>query len=278
VISKFATDEDPDVIRDVRTSLTDMHEIFVTDKNYALYASFIRKTLQPALKRFGLMQKDGEAENVSLLRSSLIGFLADEGEDSAVMAFAEGQATAFLADPTTVDPSLIGICLTLACLNGDQALFDECRNRFETAKTPIDRARYLSCLGDFRDDQIVDQALAYALTGPLRSQERSRIPYSIAFQSSARQNFVLDWMMEHYDEIISQMPPPSRARLAYFLNGCDEARLAKGLAFFAEPEHNSPGINSRLARVAEAVSDCVSLRAREEGSVAAFLDEFVGAE
>jgi ERAP1-like protein len=66
---------------------------------------------------------------------------------------------------------MIDVVLYLTALQGDRALFDEFLQRFESAKTPGDRQRFLAVLGSFRDPDLVERALRYSLTGPLRPQE-----------------------------------------------------------------------------------------------------------
>jgi hypothetical protein len=65
-------------------------------------------------------------------------------------------------------PPMIDVVLHLAALQSDRALFDEFLQRFKSAKTPGDRQRFLAALGSFRNPDLMDRALRYSLTGPLR--------------------------------------------------------------------------------------------------------------
>ena len=272
VVSRFASDSDPDVIREVVDGFSLMRRVFVNDGNRSVFADLIRQSLSPTMDRIGLMPKEGEDEATALLRPSLIGFLADEGEDRDVMEFAKEQAGAYLKDPSSVDPSLAGVVLSLSAFDGDQALYDDYRGRAENAKVPSERSRFLSTLGQFRDSVITRQALEYALSDALKPQELGIIPRGVSSQSHMMDRKVFDWMTEHYDQIVAKIPPPSRSYLAFYASGCDEELLKKGLAFFSQPEHSGPGMEHRLERVKESTEDWVSLREREEASVAEFLN------
>ena len=274
VISQFANDKNPEVIRGVIGSIAGIHYVFENEDNRRQFAEYIRQTLQPSMERVGLVATDNEDESISRLRGSLIGILGDEGQDQHVLDFALAEAAKYMDDPLAVDPSLASLFVYFAAINGDQALFDEYKNRFENASDPRDRSRFLSCLGDFKDSSLVEQALDYALNGPLKPQEIGSIPGSVSNQSETMHDYVIGWMIEHFDVISSRIPPPSRAYIAYYASGCSEARLKTVSDFLTQPELGIPGIETRLARVAEGVRDCVDLRAREETAVAEFLAKY----
>src|SRR5262245_57348383 len=111
--------------------------------------------------------------------------MADEGKDESTLAWAEGQARAYLADPASVDPALAPMVVRLAAYRGDRALFDEYRRRFEGASEPGVRDLFLDALGAFRDPAIIREAYAYSLTGPLRPPEMFSIPMTIGRASEA---------------------------------------------------------------------------------------------
>lgn len=274
VIGRFANDENPEVIRGVMGGIYRIYHVFENENNSQQFARYISETLKPSLDRVGLVAAKDEDESITSLRGGLVGMLADEGKDQEVLDFALSEASKYMEDPLSVDPSMAGSFVYFAAVDGDQALFDEYKRRFENATSPRDRSRFLSALGDFKDSALVEQALDYALNGDLRPQEISSIPGSVSNQSEAMHDYIIDWLMEHFEEIYERIPPPSRAYVAYYASGCSEARLKTVSDFLTQPERSIPGIETRLARVAEGVHDCVDLKAREEASVAQFLNSF----
>ena len=278
VLQRFGADPAPEVVSTVISMLGGVRRVFIDDHNRAAFAAFVRRTLQPTVERFGLLPRAGEPEAVALMRPSLLGFMADEGDDTAALNIATVLADRYLQQPESVPAELAGVALSLAALRGDSALFEEYRRRFENATTPVERSRFLSTLGAFRDSTLVMRALAYALQGPLRPQERQTIPRTVAAQSPERADLVFDLLMAHYDEIVAWLPPPARAYLVFYADGCSEERLAKAREFFNAPERQSPGLQHRLERVAESVRDCVGLREREQDAVEAFLSQYAAAD
>ena len=205
-----------------------------------------------------------------MLRPQLLLWLGRDGGDPAVLAHATAVADAYLANPASVDPSVVDVALQLRALSGDRALFDEYRRRVETATVPADRERFLTALGYFRSPELVEEALRFAVTGPLRPQEIFEIPEGVR-TAVAQEDRPYRFMTENYDAIKAKLPPMFLAFLPHVAGGCSEERAKSASAFFAEPVHAAPGTDKEMAKVAEAVRDCATLRSREGGAVAAYL-------
>jgi len=270
VLEAFADDPAPDVVTAVLGSLGKVQGAFVPDALAEPFAAYVRRTLRPALDRFGMEPRDGEAETVALFRPGLLGWLGDVGEDPEVLAYADRLARAYLDDPAAVDPSLVGTALGLAAKRGDEALFETYVQRFEESKTPVERGRFLGSIGDFEDPALQRRALDYALAGPLRPTEMFAIPGSVG-GSDGGGDRVFDWFVDNYETISSKMPPDFRPFLVGIAGGCSAERLERGREFFTQPDHQVEGTMIQLGKVAAQVEDCVGLRQREGDAVAAYL-------
>ena len=272
LVGPLASDPQPEVVKAVLAGLGGVRRAFVASGVEERFAAYVRRTLGPALEHIGLDKAAGEPEAVTALRPSLVHWLGNEGRDPQVREHARGVARDWLAEPSSVDPSMAGTALEIAALDGDRALFDEYRQRFEGATIPAERARYLSALGAFRSPQLVEEGLAYAVKGPLRPQEMFAIPSSIASASPAAEERVYRWMTENYAAITSRLPPTVAATaLPYFAAGCSGERFAAARSFFSDPPRNLPGTEAELVKVGEIVKTCVGLREREGRAVAAYL-------
>jgi alanyl aminopeptidase len=203
--------------------------------------------------------------------------LADDAGDQELVKHGESLAAAYLTEPSSVDPALAAAALRISALHGDAARFTAFRQRFETAAVPVDRQRLLQALGDFRDDRLTDQAIAYVLTGPLRPQEIFVIPRVVAMGALKNENRAFEWMTANYDAIVDRIPPEQGAYLARFADGCSLERLEAAQRFFAsvrekEAARGITGTERELAKVADSVRNCVSLRDREGAAVVKFLE------
>jgi alanyl aminopeptidase len=266
----FTRAPEPEVVSGVLDALGNIKRVFVTPQLEGTFAGYVRRLIGPALERIGMERREAESESVSLLRPRLLLWLGRDGRDPAVLAHAGRLAAAYLADPASVDPSVVEVTLQLRALSGDRALFDEFKRRLEAATVPADRERFLSALGYFRAPDLVDEALRYAAAGPLRPQEMFEIPEGVR-TAVAQEGRPYRFVTENYDAIRAKLPPMYLVFMPRLAGGCSEERVKSASAFFTEPSHTAPGIEKEIAKVAEAVKDCAALRSREGGAVAAYL-------
>jgi alanyl aminopeptidase len=168
--------------------------------------------------------------------------------------------------------------IVLAARHGDRALFDDYRRHFETTRIPAERELYLVGLGSFRNPQLMEEALHYALTAPLRPQEFLMIPTSMAINSdgdgrganSDMPDLVFQWLTEHYAEVAERVPPQFSARILRLAQSCSSARLETTRAFFAEPEHHVQNGDREMERMSESIRECDGLHERESKRVENF--------
>lgn len=276
-LNYFADDSDPRVISTMLSGLDKVKNAFVTPELSVEFSTYVRRTLGPALKRFGLQTRPGEDEEVTRFRPQLIQWLGEEGNDPMVLQYADSLARVFMYDPTAIDPAMITTSVTLAVQRGDRAMFEDCKKRFETAQVPQQRSLFLSALGNFRDPVLVDEALNYSLSGPLRPNEFFNIPFSVV-SSPAYEDKVFEWQMSNYDAITAMIPPMFASYLPFMAGGCSRERLAKAQEYFSDPARSVPGTEETLAKVSDQVNDCAGLRDREGAKVAAYLKRFVASE
>ena len=269
VLQTFAADPDPQVVKGVLDGLEKVRGTFFAEEHDAEFAPFVRKALAPTIANYGMSKREGEKLAVTMLRPDLLETLGEAGRDEAVLAEMERLARSYVADSASVDPELAGTALRLSAIRGDAALFDTYRARFESAKVPVERARFLAALGAFRDPALIDRALDYVSTGPLRPQEIMSIPRALG-NNPAAQARTYAWMTAHYDQIAEKIPADYMVFMPYFAAGCSEERWKAAQSFFSEPAHAPQGTATELAKVGESVGDCVRLAAREGASIRSY--------
>jgi alanyl aminopeptidase len=270
LVASFSNDPRPDVIGALAPAVGRVKNIFVKPGMEPQFAAYVRRVFGPCAKRITYDRAPGEAEAISLLRPTILGWMAEEGQDPDALARAESMAKSFLDGSGTVDPSLVMGAVRLSALRGDQALYDRYRKRFEDAKVPTERTMFLQALGSFRDPKIRAEALDYAVTGPLRPQELFTIPQSM-LGNPAYQEDVFTWLTKNYDVIVKRIPPVYSVYLPYLGMSCEEDRLTRLQAFFSAPEHSPEGTDKEVARVMEMGKDCSDLRGREGVAVSQYL-------
>ena len=270
-LERLAADPEPMVVASVLDHFDDLQRAFVPADLEPAFAAYLRRALRPALHRLGPMPRDGESETATLVRPRLLFWLGDNGQDEEILRFAEEKAAAYLEDPGSVPPSIASVCLNLVSMNGDAERFEMLRQRFETAATPTERARYLGSLGWFRDPTVVERALDYSFSGPLRTNELFSIPRRVRQTAAGRQRAYV-WLTRNYAQLGERLPDMYQGFLPLFAGGCSAERLESAQAFFSRPEHQAAGTERALGRVAAQVNECLTLRAREGQSVRTFLE------
>ena len=270
LLARFADDDRPEVITALIEHLEKIKESFVVGDLKAPFTAYVRKTLSPALHRFGKERAEGEEDAVSVLRPELLRWLGLEGQDQAILDYADTLSRSYVEDPSSIDATLAGVALRLSASHGDMALFKQYRKRFEKTKVPAERSRYLAALGSFRDPKIVEAGLAYSLEGPLRPQETLSIAGRAA-DVPELQPIVWRWMTGNFKPIVERIPVNYGVNLVDYAGGCSTELLEQARVFFSAQGHDLPGVDTEIAKVADEVNDCARLRRREQPSVAAFL-------
>ena len=267
LLSRFANDPEPQVLSAMMGALGQIRTTFDTAENRAAFASYLRRTLGPALSRIGITPKEGEPYTVTGLRPELLTTLAIYGQDERVWEFVREELPKYLKDPSTLHPTLAGPLVVLSAMRGDEALFEEYRKRFETAALPADRSRYLAGLGRFRDPALKKKAREYALTGPVRANELFAL-FGVS-ETPEERDEAFEWFATNYDAIMKRLPPAFAYGLPSLASGCEPHRVARAREFFVG--RKVPGVERRLAQVEEQVTECAALKAREMRAVSDFL-------
>jgi alanyl aminopeptidase len=268
-LGRLASDPEPAMTRAVAEKLAAANRIVPAEAS-SDYAAFLRSVLGPQAAALGWRPAPGERIATTLLRPMLLQLVGDEGEDPALRAESRRLTQAALADASAVDESVADTVFALAARDGDRALYDAYRARFEGAASPGDRQRFLAALGRFEDPALAQAALDYSLTDAVRPTEMRTIFLAVGF-GSHREDMVFDWLTRNYSAVADRIPPFARAFLPFAAGGCSAERWKKAEAFFADPAHRAPGIEQQLAQVSDNVGACVRLREREGQAVKRWL-------
>jgi hypothetical protein len=151
-------------------------------------------------------------------------------------------------------------------------MYENYKLKAETTEIPSERRRFLGSLGSFRDHDLQEATLRYAIEGPLRPQEMFAVSQGIGGTTAGRDR-LYEWMTNNYDTILERIPPIYGSYMTYFAGGCSDTRLASAREFFSDPAHQVSGTDKMLAKVTDQVNDCLNLREREGEAVSRYLRE-----
>jgi len=273
IVGSFNLDPSPEVVARVAELLDRIHADFITDDLGDKYAVYLRNVLGEALGKIGLVRGKAESVHTASLRSDLMGLLGEKGGDAEIMKLARTQAAAYVKDPRSVDPSLAMTFLKLSAITGDARLFDKYAGKFETVKDPTARAHYLEALSNFRDPQLMDKALDYAMNGPVKPSRVYKIVFGQAWDETTRQR-LFDWVIANYDAIEKRVPAQALTYYPRIADGRSPELLEKARGFFLDEKHHSVGIEEELREVTDSVNLRVRLNRKHRDNIIKFLDNF----
>ncbi|MDO8543819.1 MAG: M1 family metallopeptidase [Opitutaceae bacterium] len=269
-ITAFAGDPEPEVTQKVVAQLAMVRGLLVPDGQRERFSDFSLSLLRPVLMRLGMKPVADEPIHLAPLRAALISELGKEGRDAAVIAFARELTARYLVSPRDVDPALASVALGVSARHGDAALWDAFRAAFEQAKNPAVRDLLIDALGAVREPAVVERALDYALSGPLNSTEFMRIPFALAGHPGQRER-VIDWVIQHFDELKNRASPQRIAGLISMAEGNDPVRFDKFREFLLDPLRTTQLAEKNILKATERMAQRTLLRERETEKVAAFL-------
>jgi aminopeptidase N len=144
-----------------------------------LIRRFVIDLVSPKFKQLGWDEKPGEPAEDRQLRARLAGALARAGDPAAI---AEGRArfARYLADPSSVSPSMIDFVITVAGRNADAATYDALATRAVQNQNNEERNRFRRALAVTADPALAQRTLQMALSPQLPPQMTTAIVPSVA--------------------------------------------------------------------------------------------------
>jgi alanyl aminopeptidase len=266
-----ANDSDPAVINALLDQLGNVQATLITPELREPFAGFLRELLSPTLARIGTDSVPGEDSAVTELRAQVLLWLADYGRDQAARALITSLADQYVAGdiPAT---DLAAVALRTAARWGTSETFEAYRERFEPLleTSPGDRRNFVRAIGSFRDPEVVQQVLDYALSGKLQPVDISTVLARLAGWED-NLPLLLDWAMENDARLRERLPGGSMADAPAMLCGCSTDNLETIAGFYGAKERFVAGIDGEIEAALANARECATLRQRELDSVRSFL-------
>ena len=134
------------------------------------------------------------------------------GDDPQVIAEAKTIAGKYLADPSSVEPTLAHAAVSIAAIHGDEALYDQLQHISVTSTNPEVAVSALYDLARFRDPALEKRTLEYAISGKVRNQDSASL---IGVLLANRETRELAWkfVQDNWDKVKAQTTMSSGGRL-----------------------------------------------------------------
>jgi aminopeptidase N len=157
-------DADPQIWGDIAESFSGIHQYYRGDKvRQARFDAFAIKQLKPVFARVGWQSKADESDPTAILRTQLIGVLADLGDVDTVKEVRR-RFDARATDPKAVPPALLKTVFAVVARSADAATWDKLHAMAKAETTPLIKDRLYALLSITEDDALAQRALDLALT------------------------------------------------------------------------------------------------------------------
>jgi len=246
--------------------------IAATDAQRAKLAEWVKAAYLPRLEQLGYQRKAGEAEDASLLRSTLAGSLAFEFKLPEVRAALLKQGEAALKakadgglDLGAADPDLLGDALGVAVQEHGKSAVDALIAELPKTSDPALRNGILAGLASVEDPALTEQVRDFALTKPVKVGEMAML-LSAGRDTETQRNALWQWFTAHYPQILDRTGSFSGGRLPSLAGGggCSSAEFDRLQAFFKDRSKDAAGIERGLAQTGESIQLCSALKAKQD--------------
>ncbi len=236
-------------------------QIAATDEERKALSAWVRANFKPDYEKLGA-PSDSDTPEKKELRASLFGALGTIGEDPDIIASAKQIADKYLANPSSIEPTLGQTATSIAAINGDAAFFDRLQKTFETAENPQLQETALRLLAQFKDQSLERRALDYTVSNKVRNQDAA-IEFLIMLRGRNTRDQAWQFIQQNWDKVQAQL---TTSMGAYLVGGtgsfCSADIRDQVESFFST--HKVAASERALTRAKNQINDCMELRSTQE--------------
>lgn len=202
-------DAAPQLWAEVAGSLTALDNYYRGDKvRQARFRAYAVRQLQPVFARVGWEAKPGENTSTTLLRTQLIGALAELG-DKAVLDHANQLFAESAKNPKAIPPALLKTVYAIVGMHADAATWDKLHALAKSETTPMLKDRLYMLLAIVHDKALAQRALDLALTSEPGATNSAGMIGAVAWQHP---DMAWSFAMAHQDQVGKLVDASSRSQ------------------------------------------------------------------
>jgi len=251
-------DPDPVVLGKALATIGEIADRIATDDERADLRAWIREQYTSVYRALGPVPagNDIEPQNKQQMRALLFVALGD-AKDPAVMAEAKALANRYIADQTSVRPSLAPYALYVAATNGDAELYDKLLALRASSPDPEVQATSLFLTTHFTDSALIARTLDSVAVGKMRNRDGATM-LAILVRTRDTRDQAWNYVTRNWDRI----QVSSRSRLVPATGSfCSAVKRDEVLSFFKAHGVSADG---PLKMAEEAINSCIQLRNAQE--------------
>jgi len=217
---------DPEIWAEVAGSLVGLDQYYRGDKvRQQRFRAYATGQLKPVFARVGWDAKPGESTSTTLLRTQLIGALAELG-DQDMLKEVRRRYDAQATDPKAVPAALRKTILAIVAQHADAATWDKLHAQAKAEKSPMMKDRLYRLLAIVKDKTLAQRALDMALTDEPGATNSAGMIGAVSWQHP---EMAYDFAMAHRAQVDKLVDSTSSSRFYPALGGSsfDPAMIGK---------------------------------------------------
>ncbi len=270
LVGALRTDQDAIVLKNALANITTIEgAIAATEEERAALRAWVRKEFSPMYAALGPMPvgTNSEPQDKKQLRALFFGVLG-AANDPKVVAEARALTEQYIADQTSVEPSLAQSAMNIAAANGDVALYDKMLALSDSSQTPAVHTGALLMTASFNDPALVTRTLDSVAAGKVRNQDSWRL-LAMLLRNPDTRDQTWSYLTRHWDRIQAQFSATSGNRVVAAAGSfCSAEKHDEVLEFFSKQKVKA---ERGLKIAGELIDSCVQLRAAQEPNLKQWL-------
>lgn len=265
------TDRNRAVLEDVLGRLDYIGEYLLNNSDRDTFRAWLRQYLNPIMKEVGWEPKPGESDEQKTLRSRVLTALGVDAREPEALSKAREIADKALSNPESVDHQLAGSALAVAAINGDAAFYDKIMSALKKTKAPEEYYAYFYTLPQFKDPQLLERTLQFAVSPDVRSQDALGL-ISNVLQNPEGEKLAWNFVQQHWNEVEKAGGPFASAQIVGATGSFCEAGMRDQVTDFFNAHRNPAGERTYRQSI-ERINNCIDLRSQQEPQLAAWLGQ-----
>jgi aminopeptidase N len=189
-------------------SLVALDELYSGRPGRSAYRAYARELLGRPLTQVGWDARAGEADNVAILRASLLSAMGRFG-DTTVVAEARRRFTQLLRAPARMGGAERNSVLTVVAESADSDTWEKIHTLARGAPTELEKQNYYRLLGDAQAPALAQRALDLSLTDEAPITLRTLIISSVA---DSHPDLAANYAIAHWEAITPLLESDSQSQ------------------------------------------------------------------
>jgi aminopeptidase N/puromycin-sensitive aminopeptidase len=271
LVSTLRADPNPIVLQAELESIPAIETaIAATNEERDALHAWVRKEFSPVYAALGPMPagKNGEPQEKAQIRALLFDVLG-AAKDPTVVVEARSLTERYIADQTSVEPTLAQSAMRIAAANGDNALYDKLLALSASSPAPAVQMGALFTIAAFNNQALVTRTLDSVADGKVRNQDSLRL-LAVLLRNRDTADQTWSYITQHWDKIQAQFPSDSAGRLMMATGSFCTAQKHDEVMDFVST-HQIKASERVLKSTSERIDSCVRLRAAQEPNLKQWL-------